>query len=321
MKPRLTRAFILAMLVFAVIYQTAFNMPDKELPVSSAQLGELLFNDKILSGNNTVSCASCHRAQFAFADNSAQSEGVNGNLTGRNTPSAMYLHKSTVLFWDGRAGSLEHQASGPITNKHEMNLTMKDAVKKLNKNMYYLSAFKKIYGRNPDSILLVRSIADFERTLAYYDSPYDRFLKGDDNAMSASAVRGFDLFFRKNSCANASCHSGNNFSSDSMVNIGLFTDTDKGLYELTKKSADIGRFKSPTLRNVELTAPYMHNGQHKTLREVIIYYNDMKNFPFEGSTHPDVKEQRDHPLNEQEINDIIEFLKSLTDYRLKEKKQ
>ncbi|MGB8194123.1 MAG: cytochrome c peroxidase [Chitinophagaceae bacterium] len=320
MKPKLTRAFVMALLVFIVIYQTAFNMPDKELPATSAQLGELLFNDKILSGDNTVSCASCHKPQFAFADTVARSEGVNGNLTGRNTPTAMYLEKNTVLFWDGRAGSLEQQASGPITNEHEMNLSIKQAVKKLNANMYYLSSFKKIYGRQADSTLLVRSIADFERTLSYYDAPYDRFLKGDENAMNASAIRGFELFHRKNSCGNSACHNGTSFFSDSMVNIGIFNETDKGLFDRTKNPADIGRFKSPTLRNIELTAPYMHDGQHKTLREVIDYYNDMKNFPYEGNTHPDVKEQRDHPLNEQEINDIIEFLKALTDYRLKPKK-
>lgn len=309
----------MALLVFAVVYQSAFNMPDKELPSGSAQLGELLFNDKILSGDNTVSCASCHRPEFAFADTMPFSEGVNGYLTGRNTPTAMYLDRNAVLFWDGRAGSLEQQASGPITNPHEMNLAIKDAVTKLNANMYYLAAFKKIFGRKPDSALIVRAIADFERTLTYYDSPYDRFLKGDDNAMSASATRGFDLFHRKNSCGNSACHNGNTFSSDSLVNIGIFSEDDKGVFNLTHNPADIGKFKSPTLRNIALTAPYMHNGQHKTLREVVEYYNNMSNFPFDGNTHPDVKEQRDHPLNEQEINDIIAFLEALTDYRFKKK--
>lgn len=317
MRPKLTRALIMALLVLAVIYQSAFNMPDKELPANSAQLGQLLFNDKILSGDNTVSCASCHRPEFAFADTIPFSEGVSGYFTGRNTPSAMYLEKNSVLFWDGRAGSLEQQASGPITNPHEMNLAINEAIKRLNANMYYVASFKKIYGRLADSTLLVRAIADFERTLTYYDSPYDRFLKGDDTAMSASATRGFDLFFRKNSCANSACHSGITFSSDSLVNIGIFSDNDKGLFDRTHNPADIGKFKTPTLRNVALTAPYMHNGQHKTLREVIEYYNEMKNFPFDGNTHPDVKEQRDHQLNEREINDLIAFLEALTDYRFK----
>jgi cytochrome c peroxidase len=307
----------MALLVLAVVYQSAFNMPDKELPVNSAQLGELLFNDKILSGDNTVSCASCHRPEFAFADTTPFSEGVNGYFTGRNTPTAMYLDKNAVLFWDGRAGSLEQQASGPITNPHEMNLSIKEAISKLNANMYYVASFKKIYGRLADSALLVRAIADFERTLTYYDSPYDRFLKGDDNAMSASATRGFDLFFRKNSCANSACHNGITFSSDSLVNIGIFSDSDKGLFDRTHNPADIGKFKTPTLRNIALTGPYMHNGQHKTLREVIEYYNNMDNFPFDGNTHPDVKEQRDHQLNEREINDLIAFLEALTDYRFK----
>lgn len=309
----------MVLLVLAVVYQSAFNMPDKELPANSAKLGEILFNDKILSGDKTVSCASCHKPEFAFADTMPFSEGVNGYLTGRNTPSAMYLDRNAVLFWDGRAGSLEQQASGPITNPHEMNLSIKEAIGRLNANMYYVASFKKIYGRLADSALLVRAIADFERTLTYYDAPYDRFLKGDDNAMSPAATRGFDLFFRKNSCANSACHNGITFSSDSLVNIGIFSEADKGVFGLTHNPADIGKFKTPTLRNVALTGPYMHNGQHKTLREVIEYYNDMKNFPFEGNTHPDVKEQRDHQLNEREINDIIAFLEALTDNRFKKK--
>lgn len=319
MKPKLTRLLIMCLLVLAVVYQSAFNMPNKELPVNSAQLGEILFNDKLLSGDKTVSCASCHKPEFAFADTMPFSEGVNGYLTGRNTPTAMYLDRNSVLFWDGRAGSLEQQASGPITNPHEMNLAIKEAIGRLNANMYYVASFKKIYGRLADSALLVRAIADFERTLTYYDAPYDRFLKGDDNAMSASATRGFDLFHRKNSCGNSACHNGDAFSSDSLVNIGIFSEGDKGVFGLTHNPADIGKFKTPTLRNIALTAPYMHNGQHKTLREVIEYYNDMKNFPFDGNTHPDVKEQRDHPLNEQEINDIVAFLEALTDYRFKKK--
>jgi cytochrome c peroxidase len=133
--------------------------------------------------------------------------------------------------------------------------------------------------------------------------------------MNESAVRGFDLFFKKNSCGNSSCHTGINFNSDSMVNIGIFSDTDKGLYELSKNSIDIGRFKTPTLRNVALTYPYMHNGTHKTLRQVVEYYNDMNNFPISGNTHSDVKEQRAKALTSQEIDDMIEFMKALTDYR------
>jgi cytochrome c peroxidase len=225
------------------------------------------------------------------------------------------LTKNRNFFWDGRASSLEHQASGPITNKHEMNLSLAEGLKRLNASPFYLAAFKKLYGRRADSVLLVRAIADYERTLTYYDSPYDRWLKGNDTAMNESAVRGFDLFFRKNSCGNSACHKGDHFNSDSLVNIGIYTDKDKGLYDRTKKQSDIGKFKSPTVRNVTLTYPYMHNGQHKTLTEVVEYYNDMKNFPLSGNTHPDVKEQREKPLTKKDINDLIEFMKALTDIR------
>lgn len=320
MKSVFAKAGILASFAILVTYQFSFDAPARELPSSPAALGEILFSDKILSGNNTVSCASCHNPQFAFADTTAFSEGVDGHFTGRSTPTAMYLNNNNVLFWDGRAGSLEQQASGPITNKHEMNLSMKEAVSKVNANTYYAAAFRKLYGRLADSALIVRAIADFERTLSFFDSPYDRFLKGDETAMSESAIRGFDLYFRKNSCGNSACHRGITFSSDSLVNIGITDGTDKGLFGLTKNPADIGKFKTPTLRNVAVTGPYMHNGKHKTLREVIEYYNDMSNFPIHGNTHPDVKEQRERPLTSQEIDDMVEFMKALTDYRFMTKK-
>jgi cytochrome c peroxidase len=317
MKAVISQASVLILLIGTGFYLASFknNNYNRTLPSTSAELGAILFKDKILSGNKTVSCASCHNPDFAFADTAAFSRGVNGHLTGRNTPTAMYLQNSRALFWDGRAASLEQQASGPITNKHEMNLNLAVGIKRLNASAFYLSAFKKIYGRRADSVLLVRALADYERTLNYYDSPYDRWLKGNDTAMNDAAIRGFDLFFRKNSCGNSACHRGENFSSDSLVNIGIFDEKDRGLFDLTKNHADVGKFKSPTLRNVALTAPYMHNGKHKTLTEVIEYYNDMKNFPLDGNTHADVKEQREKPLTKSEINDMVEFLKALTDYR------
>jgi cytochrome c peroxidase len=186
---------------------------------------------------------------------------------------------------------------------------------RVNNNGFYPGAFKKIFGRVADSVSLLKCIADFEKSLSTYDAPYDRFLKGNDTAMSESATRGFTIFLRRNSCGNSACHAGLSFSSDSLVNIGVYTDADRGVYELTHDPKDIGKFKSPSLRNIALTAPYMHNGVHKTLREVINYYNDPKNFPLDGNTHEDVKRQRERPLTEDEINDLIEFMKALTDYR------
>ncbi len=324
MKKRISTisAILLLILVFDYPLSSFYRDPlaSGARNASETRLGGILFRDPILSGNGKVSCASCHKPEFAFADTSALSLGINNQLTARNTPTAMYQAKRTVFFWDGRAHSLEEQAKGPITNPREMNATISVVIARLRKNRQYDSLFRQVYGTRPDSITLLRAIASFESSLAYYDAPYDRFLKGDDSALSPAALRGFRLFFRKNSCSNPACHNGVDFSSDSLVNIGIFSDNDKGLASLTGKPEDIGRFKSPTLRNIALTAPYMHDGSHKTLRDVIDYYNDMKHFPLDGNTHADVKEQGERPMSEQSINDLIEFLKALTDYRYLAKK-
>lgn len=317
MKKALFHVATLCALVGTLVYLTSFSRDENKKLTdikNSVDLGEMLFKDPVLSGDRTVSCASCHNPELAFADTTASSVGVNHQLTGRNTPTAMYLENNKVFFWDGRAHSLEQQASGPITNKKEMNLALTEAVVRLNESELYRDAFMKIYGRKPDSALLLQAIASFERSISVHDSPYDHFLKGDDQAMSDAAIRGFQIFFREKACGNSACHKGINFNSDSLVNIGVYGKEDQGLYDLTKNTNDIGKFKSPTLRNVAITYPYMHNGMHKTLREVVDYYNNEKNFPVSGTTHPDVKDPRGK-MNEQQLNDLVEFLKALTDYR------
>lgn len=288
---------------------------DTPLPQTEVQLGAQLFNDPILSADSTISCASCHKAEFAFADNVAFSMGINSLPTGRNTPSAMYMSRRLHFFWDARAATLEHQASGPITAPGEMNMPLGNAVARLKANSYYRSAFQRVYGALPDSAYLVMAIATFERTLEKYDSPYDRFLKGDDNAMSESAIRGFNLFFKQNTCSAPACHSGEDFSSDSLVNININEKRDLGRFNITADSADIGKFKVPHLRNVAVTAPYMHDGSVKTLRDVVVFYNDMTNFPLNGRGHQSVKHQRPRPLTETDVDDLVEFMKALTDSR------
>jgi cytochrome c peroxidase len=291
------------------------DVPPAALPKNAQELGQVLFFDPVLSSTKKVSCASCHNPELAFADTATFSLGVNGFRTGRNTPSIIYLASSNVFFWDGRASSLEAQALGPITNAHEMNLSLNEAVKRLTVNPFYLAAFNKVFGRRPDSVLILKAISDYERSLSIYDSPYDRFLKGNDTAMSPAAIRGFKIFFRESSCGNTTCHGGVNFSSDTLVNIGIYDSLDMGLYNLSHLKEDIGKFKTPTLRNIAVTPPYMHNGKYKTLKEVVEFYNDIKNFPLEGNTHPDVKMQRNHRLTPDEIDDLVTFLEALTDYR------
>lgn len=307
--------FLFAACLTAMSPLSSEVLVDAPLSRTEEQLGERLFNDPILSADSTVSCASCHKADFAFADNIAFSMGVNSIPTGRNTPSAMYMAKRLHFFWDARAATLEQQASGPITAPGEMNMPLNKAIGRLQASPYYREAFQNVYNALPDSAYLVMAIARFERTLEKYDSPYDRFLKGDDEAMSESAIRGFNLFFKQSTCSAPACHSGDDFSSDSLVNINVNEKNDVGRFKITNDSSDIGKFKVPHLRNVAVTAPYMHDGSVKTLREVVVFYNTMTNFPLNGHSHQSVKHQRPRPLTENEINDLVEFMKALTDSR------
>ncbi|CAA9339384.1 MAG: Cytochrome c551 peroxidase [uncultured Cytophagales bacterium] len=306
---------LIALVAFLVSTGYQVLSPAEELPKTSVQLGERLFKDPILSGDSTLSCASCHKPELAFADNQAFSMGTGGVPTLRNSPSVTYSANRLHFFWDGRAKSLEEQAAGPITNPHEMNLSMREAVVRVQRDPFYRQAFRGVFGAAPDSMYICRAIADFERTLTAYDSPYDRFLAGDENALSESALRGLRLFFKENTCANEPCHAGPDFSSDSLVSLGIHSPADPGLFSRTGKPEDRGRFKTPPLRNVAVTAPYMHDGSQRTLREVVVFYNDMDNFPIESNVHHLLKAQRTRPLDEGEIADMVEFMKALTDSR------
>jgi cytochrome c peroxidase len=286
------------------------------LPATAAELGKLLFFDPILSGNGQVSCASCHKPEFAFADNTPLSVGVDANLTSRNTPSVMYTGKQLHFFWDGRAGSLEEQAIGPITHPKEMNLPTAQAVARLTKHPFYAEAFDHVFQAEPDENNLCKALADFQRTLSTYDSPYDRFVRGDAGAMSEAAQRGLDVYLTSN-CKE--CHGiEGEFAKDMFANIGLYKGGDKddvGRFAVSRDSLDLGRFKVPNLRNIVLTAPYMHDGSVSSLREVVEFYNDPANF----SKSPNVDaamHKQERPMNKQEIDDLIEFLHALTDKSL-----
>jgi cytochrome c peroxidase len=283
------------------------------------QLGEKLFFDPILSGDNTISCSSCHKPEFAFADTATFSVGIKGNLTSRNSPGLTNLSGRPHLFWDGRASSLEEQAMGPITSATEMGLTMDGAVKKLTENKYYADAFQKIFKSTPTKDNLLKAIASFERTLETSNSPYDRYINGDDNALSASAARGRLLFIGKANCNN--CHSGEDFTADRFKSIGLYNGkdlNDPGRSVITKNKTEDGEFKIPSLRNVAVTAPYMHNGKFKTLKSVVEYYNNPSAIVKDGINR-DLSLDKPLNLNDGEINDMVEFLKALTDDRFKQK--
>jgi cytochrome c peroxidase len=294
--------------------QSAFRDSDPKTP---AELGKQLFFDPILSKTKKISCASCHKEEFAFADNSAVSLGVRNQKGVRNTPSAMNMSLQAAFFWDGRANTLEKQALMPIENPLEMDLPIKTAVWRLNNSPSYVAAFKTVFKEAPNAHSLAKALADFERTLETSDSALDDWLLNDnENAVSASAKRGYSLFNgKKANCVQ--CHFGPDFNNVEFRSIGLFdgkTLIDSGRAAITKNKADIGKFKIGALRNVAITAPYMHNGMFKTLRQVIDYYNDPdKVVPH--SIGRDSLLAKPINLTEQEKTDLENFMIALTDKR------
>ena len=280
------------------------------------ELGEELFFDPILSLDNTLACASCHQPQFAFADNKAFSLGVNDSIGTRNTPSVMNMLSRSFFFHDGRAASLEEQAIGPVENPLEMNLSFDEAVKRIKANPEYVRLFKKIYKEEPNAKNVANALSEFQRSLESDGSaPHDLFVNGVDlNAMTASQQRGRKLFLDdKSKCFD--CHFGPDFTGDEFRNIGLYDGVkllDKGRFDFTKKQEDIGKFKVRGLRNVALTAPYMHNGMFNTLEEVIDYYSNPYDFVKKPINMDTVMLK---PLNftQEEKTDLVNFLHSLTD--------
>ena len=285
-------------------------------PAGIAQLGRLLFFDSILSRDLTVSCASCHKPEYAFADTTSVSTGVNGKKGTRNTPSAMNVLLGRFFFWDGRSKSLEEQALAPIENPVEMNLPLDSALQRLRRNKSYQDYFKKVFNEEPTRDNLAAAIAAFERTLETSDSPFDDWKFSDNpNAVNASVKNGFILFSGKAKCSQ--CHFGADFTQHEFRNIGLFNGrdlNDSGRIVISGKKEDLGRFKTPSLRNVAITGPYMHNGMFKTLDELIDFYNDPgKVVP--RSINRDSVLAKPLGLNRKERSDIKQFLLALTDKR------
>lgn len=284
-----------------------------EPSLTKEELGKQLFHEKILSKDSTVSCASCHKPDFAFADNVALSVGIGGKLTTRNTPTVLNMKNRPYYFWDGRAGTLEIQALMPISNPDEMGLPIDEAIKRLNNNEYYRTQFMKVFNALPDSANLAAALSAFEQTLETVDSKFDQW-SYDELKLSKSEERGRKLFISERSrCFD--CHSMEDFTDDEFKNIGLYNGTtlnDKGRFNITGDSADLGKFKTPGLRNVAVTAPYMHNGMFKTLEEVIEYYDNPSLF-VKGSINADPALQTPLGLTVQEKRDLVAFLKTLTD--------
>ncbi len=275
----------------------------------SIELGKLLFYEKGLSVDNSISCATCHKPELAFSDNKPLSFGVDNAKGKRNSPTLTNVGYSTHLFKDGGVTRLETQAMTPIQNEHEMAFDLKEAAERLGRKSNYQELAQKAYNRPFSPYVIVRGLAAFQRTLISDNAPFDRyFYKGEKTALSDLQIKGMDLFFsHKTNCSQ--CHNGFNFTHFGFENNGLYqTYKDRGREMISLKASDRGKFKVPTLRNIELTAPYMHDGSLATLEEVIQHYN---------SGGKQAKNQSPHirPLNlsENEQQALIAFLHSLTD--------
>jgi cytochrome c peroxidase len=269
-------------------------------------LGKTLFFDSRLSINHRESCASCHNPSLGFSDGMAKGLGAMGSALGRNSPHLYNLAWNMVLFWDGRASSLEEQALAPIQSPGEMNMPLDSLIARLQGVAAYRERFAKVYGKSGVCKENVgRAIAAFERTLISDNSAFDKYMRGNAGAMGPEAVRGLDLFKAKGGCIQ--CHSGPNLTDESFHNIGL-GDGDIGRAKIFPGATAMGAFKTPGLRNAALTAPYMHDGSEPTLESVVRFYN-------KGGAVAQGRDRLINPLHlsEGEIRDLVAFLGALTD--------
>ena len=282
-------------------------------PVSAAargdevRLGQRLFEDPRLSRTGAVSCKTCHDPAFGLSDGRRVSAGVEGRLGNRNSPSILVAATTPALFWDGRAASLEAQALGPIANPLEMDRDPQAVVAELAATPAYAAAFRQVYPDGVTTANLARAIAAFERTIGPGPSPHDRWLAGEADAMSPAAVRGREVF-RQNRCM--ACHKGPDLTDHGFYNVGWGLDQpspDPGRAAVTQDPKDVGKFKTPTLRNVQESAPYFHDGRAATLEAVVDYYDKG------GNPHPNL-DFRVRPLNLTAADkaDLLAFLRSLS---------
>lgn len=325
---------------FNYVDKTARQNPNNPTTNDGATLGRVLFYDKNLSINNTVACASCHKQANGFADVSATSEGFKGGRTDRNSLALVNLADDTRFFGDLRTSSLEELALQPVANHVEMGLDNTDnLLKKLNRTAYYPALFEKAFGtKDITQERASKAIAQFLRSLVANNSRFDDFQRGNWNAFTPSEQMGWTLFFRKLPCSG--CHNGNDLNNSLAENIGLETTyKDNGVGARTGDLALNGVFKVPTLRNVALTAPYMHDGKFKTLEDVVEHYNSgvqnhsnlsrfLRGFLWEGNGGGGVSTTQGcwscgvgtggtefKPLNlsQEDKSNLVAFLKTLTD--------
>ncbi len=280
-----------------------------ELTGARWALGKKLFYDPALSRDSTLSCASCHHAANAFSDVVAFSPGVGGLAGTRNAPTLANIAYHPYYTREGGVPTLEMQILVPIQEHNEFDFNILLVAARLARDTGYVRQSLEAYGRMPDAFVITRSIACFERTLISGQSRYDEYyFQGKNAALTAAEQRGMQLFFsEKTNCSQ--CHTGFDFSNYAFECNGLYADyPDPGRFRLTELESDRARFKVPTLRNVALTAPYMHNGSLTTLEAVVEHYNAG------GQPHPNKSALvRPLGLTTAEKEDVVAFLRSLTD--------
>jgi cytochrome c peroxidase len=290
----------------------AAYVPDKN-PITQVkiELGHKLYFDSRLSKDGTISCATCHAPEKGFSDGRPTSLGLGHQAGARNAPTVINRLFSKEQFWDGRAADLEDQALGPIQNPIEMGHTLEGMISSVEKIQGYAPEFQAAFGSpgiNADRVAM--AIATYERTVLAGNSPYDRYQAGDKIAMSESAVRGMNLFTDAQKANCVTCHAGFNFTDESYHNIGVGMDKpnpDWGRFVVTKNDFDKGAFKTPTLRNVTQSSPYMHDGSETTLLEVVNFY-DKGGFKNQWLS----KEIKPLNLSDRDRADLVAFLEALT---------
>ncbi len=286
---------------------------DNRTNAARAELGKTLFFDPRLSKSNWISCATCHNPSLGWSDGLPTGFGHDMKRLTRATPTLLNVGFQTILMWDGRHATLEEQALAPIRTEAEMNLPIAELLVKLEKIPGYVTLFQKAYpGEGVTEKSIGKALASFQRTVTSTESPFDRWRRGDQRAVDASVKRGFELFTGKANCA--ACHKGFNFTDNSFHNIGVREEgtPDLGRFQIRKVAVLKGAFKTPTLRDVALTAPYMRNGIYTTLEEVIDHYD--RGGDVTENLSPEMK-----PLNltARDKADVMALMKSLTGAPLK----
>ena len=284
----------------------AMKIPkDNPLTAEKIELGKQLYFDPRLSEDSTVSCATCHDPAKGWSNSDRFATGIRAQVGGRGAPTILNAGYLQMQFWDGRAAHVEGQALGPIENPIEMAMSMPLLIERLNKIPGYREQFQKVFGTDATKESVAKAIGAFERTVLAGNAPYDKFKAGDKVALSEEAQRGMKVFFGVGNCA--ACHSAPLFTDGAFHNLGIGMDSEKpdlGRYAISKQAGDTGAFRTPSLRDIDKHAPYMHDGRFKTLEEVVDYYD-------KGGTANDYLDEELFPLKltAQQKSDLIKFMK------------